>query len=169
MSTILDVDLCHEFHGHLEAARSAAYMEAANTGGAVICVESAEILAHQVCLIGTIPESAIDPKAQQKDPTPSLVSFHTTWGAVLSPDGLMGFLVARQPVTFGACSTVSGDLCRVAVPLDRTFNTIPSTILGSVCCKKCRQPISRERLLARPGARLCTICQATSERTHNGN
>jgi hypothetical protein len=169
MSTILDVDLNHEFWGHLDAARSAAYKEAANTGGAVITIEAAEIQAHAVCFIGTIPESAIDRKAESLGRRTLLGSFHTTWGAVLNPANQIGFLVVHQPVMFEPCSTESGDLCRVAVALERTFNTIPATILGPACCKKCRLPISAERLLARPGARLCTNCQATSERNPNGN
>jgi hypothetical protein len=53
MSTILDVDLHHEFWDGLENARNAAYKEAANTGAAVISVDAVEIEARQVSFIGT--------------------------------------------------------------------------------------------------------------------
>jgi hypothetical protein len=134
-----------------------------------VCVESVEIQAHKVCLIGTIPECAIDRKEVREDRSPSLGSFHTTWGAVLSPGRQLGFLVVRQPVSFEPCSTDSSDLCRVAVALDRMFNTIPTTVIGPICCKKCRRPISAERLLVRPGAGLCTACQGGKEGIPNGN
>jgi len=160
VSTILDVDLNHEFWADLQAARSAANREAANTGGAVVRIEAIEIQAHKISLIGTIPLTAIDRDEGHRERSPSLGSLHTTWGAVLNPSREFGFLVVHHPVTFKPCSNESDDLCRVAVVLDRTFNTIPNTALGPVCCKKCRQPISRERLLARPGASLCTTCQA---------
>ena len=164
MSTIFDVELPHEFWGDIDSARNAALKEAANTGGAVVFVESAEVQSHEVCLVGTISASAIDNREQGQTRGPALGSFHSTWGAVLNPSDLLGFLVVRHPITFEPCSTEADDLCRVAVPLNRTFNTIPNTVLGPVCCKKCRQPIPINRLLAKPGAKLCTACQVSNER-----
>jgi hypothetical protein len=170
MSTILDVELHHEFWEDIDSARNAALKEAANTGGAVVSIESAEVQSHEVCLVGTIPASAINSREQGQTRGPALGSFHSTWGAVLSPSGHLGFLVVRHPITFEPCSTGPHDLCRVAVSLDRAFNTIPNTVLGPVCCKRCRRPIPINRLLAKPGAKLCTACQASNERiTSDGN
>lgn len=169
MSTILDVDLCHEFWADLGAAEQGAQKEAANTGGAVVCVETIDIRAHEVSFIGSIPECAIDVEVAPEKQSISLGSFHTTWGAVLRPSQLLGFLVVRHPINFKSYATRVADLRKVAVTLGRTFNTIPTTVLGPVCCRKCQLPISPERLRARPGAHLCTACQASNEETFYGN
>jgi DksA/TraR C4-type zinc finger protein len=161
MPTILDVDLSHEFWGDVESARRAAAIEAANTGGAVIGIDAVEILPRSLTFIGTIPESAI----ANPDPTgpTRLGSFHTTWGSVLNPAGIIGFLVVGHPVRCSGREINDSGLSRVSVSLDRTFTTIPTRTLGPVCCARCRQPISAERLRALPATRVCTGCRAISE------
>jgi hypothetical protein len=169
LSIIVDVDLHHDFWEDLGAAENAAQKEAANTGAAVICVETIDIRAHEVSFIGTISESAIDREVAPGKKSVSLGRFHTTWGAVLSPTQLLGFLVVHHPISFTSCATEIADRRRVAVTLGRTFNTIPTSVLGAVRCRKCQQPISPARLRARPGVHLCTACQASNEETFYGN
>jgi len=169
LSTIFDVLLHHEFWGDMSAAENAAYKEAANTGGAVVRVETVDIQARQVSFIGSIPEFAIDGEVASESRSNLLGSFHTTWGAVMTPGSQLGFLVVRHPLNLESYTPGASDLRRIVVTLDRTFNTIQPTVLGPVCCRKCKQPISPQRLRARPGTHLCTACQASNEEIFNGN
>jgi hypothetical protein len=163
MPTILDVDLSHQFWGDVESARRAAAVEAANTGGAVIGIDAVEILPGSLTFIGTMPESAI--ANPDSNGSSRLGSFHTTWGSVLNPAGIIGFLVIGHPVRCKAREITDSGLSRVSVSLDRTFTTIPTRTLGPVCCARCRQPISAERLRALPTTRVCTVCRTISEET----
>jgi hypothetical protein len=161
MPTILDVDLSHQFWGDVESARKAAAVEAANTGGAVIGIDAVEVLPRSLTFIGTMPEQAC--ANADSTSSPRVGSFHTTWGSVLNPAGIIGFLVIGHPVRCRSREIGDSGLSRVSVSLERTFTTIPTCTLGPICCVRCRQPISTERLRALPATRVCTTCRAISE------
>jgi DksA/TraR C4-type zinc finger protein len=162
METIIDVDLNHRFWPNLGAAREAAAIQAANTGAVVATVESVEIQSHQVTFVGTVPESAVS-GCVGLSARPRLRSFHTTWGALLNPGSLMGFLVIAPPLNCRSFDADIPEVSRIALAVPRMFATIPPKHLGKVCCCECRQPISLARLQALPGARLCTGCQRQKE------
>jgi hypothetical protein len=168
MSTIFDVDLCHRFWGGLEVAKSAASMEAANTGAAVIAVDAVEIHPSCVTFIGTLPDLAVARTDVSFKPR-RIGSFHTTWGSVLHPAGTIGFLVAGHPLNYLAYESNDPKVRRVAVSVNRTFTTIPTGNLGPICCTKCRQAISPKRLSAIPGVRVCLTCQTQREETVYGS
>jgi hypothetical protein len=168
MSTILDVDLHHEFWPDLKEARTAALVEAANTGGVVISVDAVEIQPQSVTFIGTVPELALNSASSWRCGT-RLGSLHTTWGSVLRPAGIIGYLVVGHPITCQSYETKDPDFRRVAIKVDRTFTSIPTAALGPLCCAQCRQPIPSERLRAIPGVRVCVTCQTAREEIHHGN
>jgi len=170
VETTLDVELHHQFWESDESARLAALKEAANTGAAVISIDSVDIQSTNVSFVGTIPEAAIDCTNPGSRTEPRLGTFHSTWGAVLRPKVHLGYLVVQHPITFDRCiDSTTSDLARVAVTLKRIFHTVPVTALGPVCCKRCNHPVSAKRLAAIPGTKLCTNCQQSFEEMHHGN
>jgi hypothetical protein len=163
LATIIDVELDHHFAGSLAAAREAAAVEAANTGGAVLIVEAVDVGDHKVTFIGTLPEMVLKKQSDAEVAMPQARSLHTTWGAVLAPSGTIGFLVLAQPVLCRSHEADSPAQRRIAVSLPRAFSTVSPVTLGPVCCIQCRRPISQERLKAVPGKRICLTCQKLKE------
>jgi hypothetical protein len=163
MATILDLSLRHTFWPDLEAAKRAAYAEAANTGALILKVDAIEVRQSTITFIGTIPDqTSSDDRAPARYACP-VRSLQTTWGAILRPSGILAYLVIGRSLS---CSRRSGGLSsssRAAVAVERTFTTIPSGNLGALCCAVCRVPISAARLSALPDAKLCVTCQALTE------
>lgn len=163
MEPLLDSDLHHKFWGDLQAAQNAACREAANTGGAVVAVDAVEIQLKSILLIGTVPEPALTDESTPQCALAPIRSFHTTWGAVLHPSGIIGYLVLGRPVRCRPRAGLDFDLARIAVRVERKFTSIPVGHLGPSCCAVCSRPIPAERLEAMPTARLCVMCQEHRE------
>ncbi len=166
MEAILDVDLRHSFWPSLSAAQSAAAIQATNTGAIVVAVDSLEIQPNHLTFVGTVPESALAHRIEYSaQPKPR--SFHTTWGALLNPESLLGYLVIGYPLNCRSFDADNAWVSRIALSIPRAFATIPSGHLGKLYCCECRQPISLARLQALPGARRCTDCQRQKESLQN--
>lgn len=162
METFLDAEIHHTFWGDLEAAKHAARAEAANTGGALMDVDSVEIQPTRIAFIGAVPEAIGDLVASAARYT-EIGSFHTTWGAVLQPSGILGYLVLRPPLLCAGTARSEKDSRRLAVHARRSLKSIPNVILGHPCCVGCRSPIPPERLRAVPNTRFCSYCQSSRE------
>ncbi len=170
MQTILDVNIPHHFWGDLNEARSAAQREAANTGAAVVSIDAVEVRARFVRFIGSMPAGAAEQNVPRASRHVDPGSFHTTWGAVLNPRELIGFLVIPRPIAEELCSPPDADNhVRFEVAIERSCGSAPVAVLGHTCCRGCKQPISPERLRARPNTQFCTACQSKKEEEANGN
>lgn len=168
IDTVLDARLRHSFWGDLGLAKDAAYKEAANTGSAIITVDAVEIQPRSIRFIGSVPEPVVGGDQHAAFSSSPVRSFHTTWGSVLSPSGVIGYLVVARPLVPRARTTAGREANRVALTVQRTFTTIPVGVLGPVCCAACRLPIPSERLAAVPGVHLCVTCQSLREENTNG-
>lgn len=163
MGTILDVELDHSFNESLGAAADVAAIEAANTGATVLAVDAIEVSPLRVTFVGTTARSAVSAISSDARSIKRVRSFHTTWGAILKPNGTLGFLVVSNPIAAVLHEMEESSRCRVAVSLARTCESFPSTTLGPVCCIRCRLPIPSERLKAIPQVHTCLDCQQMKE------
>lgn len=167
METLLDVEIRHEFLPSLKEAARRAAIEAANTGAAVLSVESIEVDQQRVTFIGTLPDIAVEMPGGRGISAPRARSLYTTWGAVFQPSGMIGYLVLDQPISCPSHPAEDPIKRRVGVSLRRSLNTVAPLILGPQCCLTCKRPIPEQRLLAAPGARLCVGCQRKKEEGEN--
>lgn len=168
MTCILDTNINHSFWPSLDAARDAAALQAANTGAIVATVESVEIKPRHITFVATVPEAALDVRSDLgRRQAPK--SFHTTWGALMHPEAVLGYMVVAPPLNCRGFDADRRDVSRIAITVARTFATIPPTNLGAVRCCECRRPIPLARLQALPGARLCTNCQHQKESIAHAN
>jgi len=170
MDILLDAEICHSFWTNLETAKRRTFLEAANTGGAILEVCSIEIQRLSLVFIGSVPTAALEtgPRAGRGRPrirSQGLGTFHTTWGALMKPEDGIGFFVLRQPVGLlgGYTSSDEQQATRVAMEVKRRYTSMPPGFIGPVCCVNCNEVISEQRLKAIPGARTCTNCQRLKE------
>lgn len=163
MDSILDAAIHGEFWEDTATARQKAVLEAVNTGSAVVTVDAIDVEAGYVTLIGTVPECVFASASPRLLGRPGVRSFHTTWGAILKPDGPLGFAVVRQPLNSRPAASTTAEHCRVALRVQRRFRTLPQGTLGLICCSTCRIPIPADRLQALPGTRICHDCQEKKE------
>ncbi len=159
-----------KFHDTIDIARSHANREAADTGGTVLEVRSIEIDHENLLFIGPILAVAITTEVcfPVERPTMkgrSLGNFHTASADGLGQPGpLIGFLVLHHPLTLQLQRAGrSSDEVWVAVDLKHRDQSLPPGLIGLHCCRNCNEPISKLRLAAVPGARLCTKCQSKKE------
>lgn len=156
----------------LEEAYEAAVFEAANTVGVVLRVKSIRIGPNFLIVTGLVPVKALvfDNRIEfsgRLRPR-SIGSFHQAQSSYPQPNTAedLGYLVLQTPVVSSQVDPKSedGDSCWVAVAIERTFHTLKPGCVGAVCCALCNRPISQQRLLAVPDARLCTDCQREKEK-----
>ena len=170
MEPILDTDLFHKYCDTLDLARSQAMLESANTGGAVLAVRSVEINHEALLFIGPISAIALNATTDHQQRRPivrcrSLGNFHTTWAALLgAPEPAIGFLVLHHPLTL-RCARADSDRDEIwiAVEVNRGACSLALGPIGPRCCCLCNEPISKPRLIAVPGVRICTKCQTIKE------
>ena len=170
MHILLDAEVWHSFWATLETAKRRAFLETANTGGAILEVCSIEIQRPSLVFIGSVPTAALEigPRVSRGRPrirSQGLGTFHTTWGALMKPEDTIGFFVLRQPVTLrgGYPPSDGQEVTRVAMEVKRRFSSIPPGFIGPQCCVDCNEAISAQRLKAIPGVRTCTNCQRLKE------
>lgn len=170
MDILFDAKLWHSFWADLETAQRRAFLEAANTGGAILEVCSIEIQRSSLVFIGSVPTVALEIGQREGRGRPRIRSqglgtFHTTWGALMKPEDTIGFFVLRQPVRLvGGCPPAEEqEIIRVAIDVKRRFASLPPGFIGPVCCLVCNEAISELRLKAIPGVRTCTNCQCLKE------
>ena len=169
MSTILDADIEPAFWPSLETAKGRAAVEAANTGSTVLDVHAIEIQGTSLHLIGAVPRDALQVESESAQSRPRVRprgfgKFHTTWGALLRPEGTVGFFVLHHPVRLAGPTLDEGDVVRVAVEVKRQFASLPVGFIGPACCAKCNEPIPEQRLRVVPGVKICTKCQTREEK-----
>lgn len=164
----LDSDLIPAFHPDMDTAKKMALLEAANTGGIIFSVNCVEVSAS-LTLVGSLPRASLQ-KPSKSNPGRSSIKcqglgwFHTTWGALIRPDDYVGHLVIHQPAALVSGSVPDEEIVRLALPVKRKFNSLPSGLLiGRVCCSNCNEVIPPARLIAVPGIRTCVNCQQTKE------
>jgi hypothetical protein len=158
------------FHSGAEDAHRAALREAANSGGAIVAVETLEFQPRTVLAIGSVPAAAVEYRAPH-DTRPVLKgtgvgALHTTWGAAIGDqcEGPLGYLVVRGPLRLsGAAILDDQDRIRVALPLHRECQTIRRREIGPRCCARCNRPINSARLAAVDAAFTCTDCETKKE------
>jgi len=165
----LDADIAHAFWPNIELAKRQAMLEAVNTGGLILAVYSIELKGSSLIFVGTLPVDALEMEPGAAGGRPRIRSsgfgtFHTTWGDLIWPSGLVGFFVLRQPVMLiGAGPPGERTTVRVAMEVKRRFVSRPHGFVGSICCTECNVAISEERLRAMPRVRTCTNCQRIKE------
>lgn len=162
----------HRFCVSLEEAYEAAVFEAANTGGVVLRVKSIRIGPNFLIVTGLVPvkalvfDSRIDFSGRLRPR--SIGGFHQAQSSFSQPNTAddLGYLVLQTPVVSSQVDPKSedGDSCWVTVTIEPTFHTLEHGAVGAVCCALCNRPISKQRLLAIPGTRVCTDCQQEKEK-----
>jgi len=156
-------------------AEQQAFREAADTGGVVLRVKSLRVEPKCLVITGLIPSAILvlqNPSELSSHLQPrSTGNLHLTWSSLLHPAVCeeVGYLVLQTPVAVASLLSESedADFYWVALAIERTFHTLPPGSLGAVCCARCNRPISRERLLAVPGTRVCIGCQQKKEKNND--
>lgn len=169
MLGFLNSDLLPVFHPSGALALKAAQIEAVDTGSLLLEATSLEMAPGRLVFVGTLPFAGVTSArasvgGRRRAETPAFGRFHTTWSALVCPEGILGYLVLRQPVTVTNAGDLEDDRLTVAVGVTRRCS-IPDllTNLGPTCCSKCNQPLSPSRLAAVPGTRWCVRCQQKKE------
>lgn len=168
LDTILDASVPHIFWGDLQAAKRASCAEAANTASVILRVDAIEVQIDSVTFIGAMPDVALEPREISGRATRLIGTLHTTWGALLYPAGIIGYLVVTRLIAGRAQVIRSAEVNRAALSVKRTFRTMPPMNLGPICCHVCRLPIPDVRLKATPNSKLCVSCQTMREEKNDG-
>jgi hypothetical protein len=155
----------------MAAAEQQALREAADTGGIILRVKSLTIERHRALFTGLIPSIALVFQHPSEFPAylqPRWVgNLHLTEGSFHpGVGGDVGYLVLQTPVATAGLLPESedGDLCWVALAVERACHALPPVSIGAVCCARCHRPIAQQRLMAVPNTRFCTYCQQEKEK-----
>jgi hypothetical protein len=172
-SALLDATLHHGFCASLVIAEQQAAREAADTGGVVLRVKSFRVESDSLVITGKLPIATFDFEntstrlAGYIQPR-AIGKLHLTWNSLLHPKPQedIAYLVLQTPIwRKGRFSESEDDDSHwVALSIKRSYHTLAPGSIGAVCCAHCNRPISQQRLIAIPNARICTACQQIKEK-----
>lgn len=150
----------------LATALSLAYRAAANTSAVVMSVISVRQWGSHLLIVGEIPISGLEGRLKLSDgPIRAEARHYGPYYPVEGSGRPIGFLLLHRPVCLTSGSVAGDkDAVTVAVLVPRAVFQLNVPEVGPVCCLRCNQPIPEKRLLAVPGARLCTTCKSEEER-----
>jgi hypothetical protein len=148
-----------------DPGESLALKAAANTGALIMPVRSIRRSESRVLFVGELPLAALDGSLEVSDgPIRVKAQDLGPFYPASAHTDLVGFLLLHRPVRL-ISGAVPDSEERVAVAVAGSPELLPPTIpsLGPVCCTRCNKPIPKRRLLAVPGATMCTSCQSEKE------
>jgi len=164
----LGADIDCRIWDSLPEARMRALSEMVNVGGVCMEAYSVSVHRHGLTIIGGLSARGFDSIERERPGRPRIVSvgapsFHLTWGALLRPSGVLGFVVLRRPVVLTGGGLLASEPERVALEVARRPCEPTEMVIGPVCCTLCNSDIAGERLVALPGVSTCVNCQRHNE------
>lgn len=157
-------------------AEASATQAASVCGGIVVKIGRVEVAALRVSFHGLVPRAMVKARFRRdytdltsvinsKPPLPA--SLNTTWGNVLEPENLIGYMVLND---FGSASgittvkewdddTGASDTVLCKLHFERTLFSLSNFSRGTPYCEICGCQIPTKRVLAVPGVQRCVLCQ----------
>jgi hypothetical protein len=171
VDTFFDAGIEYLLWPTLPIARKQAAIEASDTGGLAVAVQSVEIGEEQVSFLGRLPSGLLvgEPAGcgRLKVKPIGIGRFHCAWVSLIQPRGCVGYIVLQPP--FRILAKLDTDVperpMAIACQFVRTVRTFSTgTIVGARLCRVCNEPIPASRISALPGTHVCVLCKQKEER-----
>ncbi len=157
-------------HRNLEEAFEEAVSEALNSMRTLIPIKSIEVYPHKIVAIGNIELDLVDDNQEPSDSRTTLHAeaignFHTFLEAPDQTDEILGYLIVQRPLVLkGENAQNNIDKLSCAIEILKRNEYHQNKIYGPKCCKRCNDPIPKNRLMVIPNAEFCLSCKKIIER-----
>jgi|SRR5581483_1495062 len=170
----LDAEIEYSIWPSLLLARKQAAIEASDTGGLAVPIQSIEVADKDVVMYGRLPSRLLVGEASKIGRLAvkpiGTGRFHCTWASLIQPRGCVGYIVLQPPFRIQSRfeAAMPEKPIAAACQFARTgCGFVVGSSIGMRLCRICNEPIPEARIAAVPGSTLCLSCKQNEEKERN--